>query len=140
MRNAQWHALPGGFGFPLGFAGGFVIVVATTALDDATRPVAAVAGLAVLVAAISALTTVPAAVATVVACWALYASFAVGTRGDLVFDRAAAVGFGILVLAAAVGAASGAVFRAIRRPAAVEATPSVPAQRSSPPVPEKIRG
>ncbi|MGP4020727.1 hypothetical protein [Saccharopolyspora sp. 5N708] len=139
MRNAQGQVMPGGFGFPLGFAGGFVIVVATAALDDATRPVVAVVALAVLVAVLSALTTWPAAAATAVACWALYASFAVGARGDLALDRAAAVGFGVLLLAAAVGVAAGAVFRAVRRSAMAATTPPVPVQRgSSPPVREKI--
>jgi hypothetical protein len=129
VRLARHEVLPGGFGFPIGFGGGFAIAAATVELDDRIRPLVAMIGLAILVAVISAVTTLPAAAATATACWGLYASFAIGTRGDMAFDRAAAVGLGVLLLATAFGAAARAAPRARQRPMPAGTEPSVPAPR-----------
>ncbi|MGW5647417.1 hypothetical protein ACWEV3_41585 [Saccharopolyspora sp. NPDC003752] len=139
MRHPHSQVLPGGFGYPLGFASGFVVTAACIPVGDAARPAAAAIGLAILVAVVSAVTTVPAAAATTAVCWGFYDTFAIGVRGDLTFDQAAAVGLGVLVCACAVGLVAGAVSRARRRHATLSDVPFVPAPRQgSSPLWEKL--
>ncbi|PKW17142.1 hypothetical protein [Saccharopolyspora spinosa] len=137
MMPSESQVLPGGFGYPLGFASGFVVVTACIAVDETARPAAAVVLLAILVAIVSALTTVPAATATAAVCWALFATFSIGVRGDLTVDGSTVVGLGILLLAAVVGLIAGAVSRARRRHSAAQSTPFVPAPRQ-PSVSERL--
>lgn len=92
--------LPGGFGFPLGFATGLLLVagfIATGATDRHNWPLIA---LALVVAAVSATTTITASLATAVVHWALYASFVVGHQGDLVISPRTAEVAAILTLIA----------------------------------------
>ncbi|TVT38133.1 hypothetical protein FNH05_24510 [Amycolatopsis rhizosphaerae] len=121
--------VPGGFGFPLGFAVTMLVALAAIAAGAVERPWVVLALLAVALAAVAALTTPAAALGTAVFAWCLHDGFVLGRAGDLVFTpasgRAALVLAGVAIVVPVVAAAA----RAARR--GLTARASVPSPRSA---------
>lgn len=92
--------VPGGFGFPLGFAAGIVATGLAVASGATGHPAWSVGLLALTVAVVSALTSTPAALGTALVCWCLHDGFVLGRRGDLVLTSASARAAAVLLLAA----------------------------------------
>lgn len=102
VRTSRWPSppVPGGFGFPLGFAAGILVTVVAVAAGATSHPSWSLIALAVAVAGVSAVSTASAALATTGVCWALHVGFVLGRRGDLVFNAMSRQAAVVLVLTA----------------------------------------
>jgi hypothetical protein len=108
--------MPGGFGFPLGFALGIAATALALALGAAAQPILSVVAMVAVVDFTAMVTTVGATLATAAVCWCLHAGFVLGQHGELVFTAQARGDAIVLVVSALAVLAFASTVRAARAP------------------------
>jgi high-affinity nickel permease len=121
--------MPGGFGFPLGFAASSLVTMLAVAAGSTRHPTWSLLALVATVIVVSTVTTPLAALDTAVLCWAWHTGFVLNRRGELTFTTASASAAVVLVTTAIVvvvitGASRGARHRVGRHRRALASIPA----------------
>jgi hypothetical protein len=103
----------GSVGTAVGFTVAVLVTLGAVVGGDSAHPGSGLVALAVGVALVAMFSTLSGAVFTAALCWGCYAGFLLGRHGVLVFDRASAVGAGVLAGVAVLFAVFGGRGRAL---------------------------
>jgi hypothetical protein len=138
MRSPRWPAspVPGGFGFPLGFAASILVTTLAVAVGSTRHPTWSLLAPTATVIVMSSVTTTLAVLGSAAVCWALHTGFVLNRSGDLTFTAVPAFAAVVLGTAAIVAVAIAGVFRVSRHRADRHSRASalIPAPRMPPTV------